>query len=92
MKGRDVGIFGIGQQREKLQDLEEGARPAMDEKERDCVLAFGALMQKVNLQFFKIGNLNGDGEVRKAVQVLFRATPGEVLVPMIRESADISQG
>lgn len=50
---------GLGEEREDVFDLEEGAGPAVDEEQWDRVLAGGAVVDEMKAQVFALG---GDGE------------------------------
>lgn len=52
-------LGGLGEEREDIFDLEEGAGPAVDEEQWDGVLTGGTVVDEMNAQVFALGR---DGE------------------------------
>ncbi|KAH9826629.1 hypothetical protein Tdes44962_MAKER10012, partial [Teratosphaeria destructans] len=77
---RGVAVF---EELEDLGEFEEGARPAVVEGDGDCVGSLGEEGHEVYGHFVPVVALDGGGEVREAVDMVFVLAPVESVEPLV---------
>ena len=79
---------GLSQQRENLRDLNEGAGPAMDEKQRNGILYFAFLPDKMDIELLESVYFDTSMILGNSVQSFFSLSPVPIF-PCFSQSCKI---